>query len=358
MSLRAVLGLMLLGATCGVVAAEEAPTSPPVTLHIHNETRKSAFDKLGKAAHIQFESNNPRLFREGDAVSFDCDKVPFLKAFCELCAETSVSPISSGDGVLQVMGDRDGKWIKNLRTYTNDYIVTAYLPQANKSITFGRDTSSNNSTQLKFTMLCDPHLHPISYEQMHVDALTDTAGHPIKIIPQRFSFDGFTRGIAQIDLVLDPTQKIDGIGDLKISLNPVVATKFRTIEIKNIATPHHEDLNFNDVKVGIDVRNYSGQFGAEYTVEYTGKDALLAKRLLGSIGGARVTLVDAQGMQYMYSGGSYGPDGHNRSKGGFRFRVHPMNPIKPGPPDKIVWQFPIAFAASPVTFEFKDLSWK
>lgn len=358
MSLRAILGLIVLGATAGVVAAEDAPSSPPVTLHIHNETRKSAFDKLAKAAHIQIGASNPRLFREGDAVSFECDKLPFLKAFCELCAEAGVVPQSSGDGNLELQTDHDGKWIKNPRTYTNDFIVTAYLPEARKSVTFGREAQSNGSTELKFTIICDPHLHPISYEQLHVDTLTDTAGHPVNTIPQRFTIDSFTRGNAYVDLVLDPSQKIDGIGDVKISLTPVVVTKFHTIEIKNAATPHHEDLTFNDIKVGIDVRTYTGKFGIEYTVQYTGTDKVLGKRLMGCVGGSSISMVDAQGVPYAIAGSGYGHDQFFSSKGSFQFRVNPRNPVKPGPPDKIAWQFPIAFSASPLTFEFKDLSWK
>jgi hypothetical protein len=340
----------------GTNAADPPPTTP-ITLRLKDEPVESAFEQFARAANIRFTTNSPQFWgRAGDrTVTLDADHAPFWRVLSDLCAAAGLLPLHSADGTVDLIGDGNG-WSVEPSSIQGPFLVHAAGVESSRTILLGRTPRRTSRCLVSLNLSAEPGVHATFIDEAKFTALDGGDGNPITRKPSPIPLKNeFHQGIAWVPISLDPRPDVHVIKRLDATFTVVVVTQTKTLDVPEIMKAQKLVREFEDLTITLTAHPAEGGCDVAALVHYNGKDTARWQHIEGSLRVITPRVLDAQGREYQRP--SVGSGGADRGDIEFRisYRTTPGAPANPGPPDRLTWDIPTAFADVLVPVHFKDL---
>ena len=313
---------------------------------------RKAFEELSRQLGVQFKPDPKDLF-EGKVVTLDIADQPFWTAMKAICATNQLAPEVGRGGIISV--GQDPGWAMRPASISSTAIVQPYGIDVSRSVKMGRTPVVSAACSVEVTVTLDPRLRLLYLKRLHVETMTDEAGHAIEQAPYEWP-EGEQAMNDGTRLQIKPLPDSHRIARLEGYCVAVIQTKSEKLEVDDIVHANGVEKIVGGVRFVVTTR----AFGGNYTVEYNAyrPPNVSFPVFIARIQSVEGTLLDAAGQPYTWAGGStngLGNDGlHVESHFQQKSFSNPKAP-EPGAPARFVLEVPAETREVHTPFDFTDL---
>lgn len=362
--IAAVVLLLALGLNSSAVStAAEVPTSQPagiaeapttvITLRLDNATPKEAIAQFSKAAKTSFDTTsiNWRV-HEGQSVTVDLEGQPYWDALAQICALSSVMPLSATKGKVKLLEDGVG-WNLRPSVVHGPFRIDAADTSLVKTLIPGVPPQKARSYTLTLSISAEPNLALSNCESWQIDTMRDENDRPIGIDKAiTYPPPTFRNQQAWLIIPIIPDSSATRIAGVSGSFKVVLFSGAKSLTIPQLTEAHEHVAEVDGLEFKVTAN--ATDDGCDIAIQVTGNDqqaqrirALCHQAMTDGSG-----VFDENGRPFPCISTSIWGQGNLALRFG---RSGANAPEGLGHPEKFVWRIPTGESRIKVPFEFKDV---